>query len=81
MGSSGGSGAPQDPDEEPMLGHPIMQAAVLVWTLGIFAIAIVLAYSGRVAIGLLVLAAGLVIGLFAFWRPLVELYHYLRGRG
>lgn len=70
--------SPEPDDDLPALSHPIMQAAVLIWTLGIFGIAIVLAYAGEKGLGLIVLAAGLAIGLFAFWKPLVELYHHLR---
>ncbi len=73
-----GEEPPEHDDDLPALAHPLMQAAVLIWTLGIFGIAIVLAYAGQVLLGLLVLAAGLAVGLFAFWKPLVELWRYWR---
>ncbi len=69
---------PSEPESDLLLDTPIMKAAVLVWTVGIFAIAIVLARAGMTTIGVLVLLTGAAIGIFAFWQPLKELYHWLR---
>ncbi len=72
---------PQKDDGELLADSPYLQVALLVWTVGIFAIAIVLAYSGLVEIGLLVLAAGLLLAVFAFWEAIVELARWLRAGG
>ncbi len=69
---------PSEPDGDLLLDAPIIKAAVLIWTVGVFAIAIVLARAGMTIISILVLLAGAAIGVFAFWEPLKELYRWLR---
>ncbi len=72
---------PSEPESDLLLDAPIMKAAVLIWTVGIFAIAIVLARAGMTTAGVVVLLAGAAIGIFAFWEPLKELYYWLRHHG
>jgi hypothetical protein len=70
-----------EPDNELLLDAPIMKLAILIWTVGIFGIAIVLAHAGQTGIGVLVLLVGAAIGIFAFWEPLKEFYRWLRHEG
>ncbi len=72
---------PSEPDGDLLLDAPIMKLAVVIWTVGIFAIAIVLARAGLTSIGIMVLVAGAAVGIFAFWEPIKELYSWLRHEG
>jgi hypothetical protein len=74
-------GQQPETDEDLLLDSPIMKLAILIWTVGIFSIAIVLAHAGQTGIGVLVLLLGAAIGVFAFWESLKELYSWLRHQG
>ncbi len=70
-----------EPDGDLLLDAPIIKLAIIIWTVGVFGIAIILAHAGYSDIGILVLLAGAAIGIFAFWQPLKELYAWLRREG
>jgi hypothetical protein len=74
-------GQQPEKDDDLLLDAPIIKLAILIWTVGIFGIAMILAHAGQTAIGVLVLLTGAAIGLFAFWEPLKELYGWLRRQG